>query len=227
MAARIPKTMLAFLRDLEAHNNRDWFQDNKTRYEQEYLQPAQEFIEALREPLATVSQQLTADPARTGGTLFRIYRDTRFSKDKRPYKTHAGFWFHHAQAGRKGVGPGLYLHVTPGGSFAALGIHCAKAAEAQPVRLAIIEHPEEWGRLTAGLKAAGWPLAGESFKLVPRGLPRDHALADDLKRKEYHAYREFGDAEVTAADFADELITQARTIAPLGAFLARALDLDW
>ena len=101
-----------FMADLAANNDREWFAANKERYEAEVLEPALAFIEDFSYRLREISPNFVADPRRTGGSLFRIYRDVRFSKDKSPYKTHAGA---HFPAGGKGVrGPGYYFHIEPG-----------------------------------------------------------------------------------------------------------------
>ena len=109
-----------FLRDLAENNDRDWFQANKGRYEEEVKEPALEFIRDFSEPLKALSPHFKADPRANGGSLFRIYRDTRFSKDKSPYKTFTGIQFRH-DLGKDAHTPGFYLHSNLASVSSALG----------------------------------------------------------------------------------------------------------
>ena len=114
------RATLAFLSELKQHNDRAWFAANKHRYEQDLKEPFLDFISDAGPRLRAISKNVVADPRPVGGSLFRIYRDTRFAKDKSPYKTHAGA---HFPVGGKGVhGPGYYLHVEPGRCFIAGGM---------------------------------------------------------------------------------------------------------
>ena len=113
--------LFKFLKDLESNNNRDWFQANKARYEDQIKEPALQFISDFGPLLRKVSPHFRADPRPNGGSLFRIYRDVRFAKDKRPYKTHTGIQFRH-EAGRDAHAPGFYLHLESGRVFVGAGI---------------------------------------------------------------------------------------------------------
>ncbi len=103
-----------FLRDLARNNNREWFAKNKPRYEKFVLKPSLRFIKDAGGKLKTISPYLVADPRPFGGSLFRIYRDIRFSKDKSPYKTNVAMEFWHKRGGKMGQTVGLYLHLGPG-----------------------------------------------------------------------------------------------------------------
>ena len=119
--ASFGRELFGFLAELKDNNDRDWFNANKARYEADVLEPSLAFIEDFAPYLHQISPHLRADARRVGGSLFRIYRDTRFSKDKTPYKTTAGIWFKHERA--KDVhAPGFYLHLAPGDVFAGGGI---------------------------------------------------------------------------------------------------------
>ena len=96
--ARFYPSTLRFLEELAANNNRDWFGDNKNRYEEEVLDVALRFIQSMQEPLAEIAPRFVAMPTRVGGSLMRVYRDTRFSRNKTPYKTNIGIQFRHEQA---------------------------------------------------------------------------------------------------------------------------------
>src|ERR1700754_5124398 len=136
-----------FLADLQDHNDREWFAANKQRYETEVLEPALAFIEDFGYRLAEISPHMRADPRRVGGSLFRIYRDTRFAKDKTPYKTHTGMHFRHAAA--KDVhAPGYYLHLEPDHVYGGGGIWRPDTATAHRIREAIAAKPKQWRTAT-------------------------------------------------------------------------------
>ena len=120
-AQPINAALFDFLRELKANNERPWFEANKARYRAEVRDPMLDFIAAFAEPLSEISPHFRADPRPNGGSLFRIYRDTRFSKDKTPYKTNVGAHFRH-EAGKDAHAPGFYLHLEPGMCFAGCGI---------------------------------------------------------------------------------------------------------
>ena len=110
--AGFPKDTLRFLADLSKNNDRDWFADNKDRYESAFVEPSLEFIAAMEKPLKKISPFLVAAPKKQSGSLMRIYRDVRFSKNKNPYKTNIGIQFRH-EAGKDVHAPGLYVHLAP------------------------------------------------------------------------------------------------------------------
>ena len=147
-AAGIGPELFAFLRELGAHNDRAWFAANRARYDDHVRDPLLCFIADFGPRLAEISPQFVADPRPAGGSLFRIHRDTRFSRDKAPYKTNAGVQFRHA-AGRDAHAPGFYLHLEAGEVFAAAGLWHPGPTELGKVRDAIVERSEEWGRLVA------------------------------------------------------------------------------
>ncbi len=104
--------LFAFLEELAANNDRTWFAANKPRYQSQVVDQLVRFIAAMADPLEKVSPHFVADPRPVGGSMFRIYRDVRFSKDKRPYKEHAACQFRHA-AGKDAHAPGFYVHLAP------------------------------------------------------------------------------------------------------------------
>ena len=119
--AGFPPQTLKFLKELERNNNREWFQANKSRYEDVVLEPALDFITTMGPKLHAISDHFVAIPKRMGGSLMRVYRDTRFGKDKTPYKTNIGIQFRH-ELGRDVHAPGYYLHIDNTGCFLAAGI---------------------------------------------------------------------------------------------------------
>ena len=216
-----------FLRDLRANNDREWFQRNRARYEQDVRDPALRFIEAVAPRLRSVSRHVVADPRPVGGSLFRIHRDVRFSKDKSPYKTAVGMYFRHEAAGAVAA-PGLYLHLEPDESFAGGGVHMPDAATLTRIRDAIVGGTASWRRTVQDPAFAPMHTdMGESLKRAPQGYDPDHPFVDDLKRKSHTWHVRFSEDEVCAPDFLDEYIAVCRAAAPFQRFLARALDVPW
>lgn len=115
-----PET-LRFLEELALNNERAWFQEHKRRYEQDVLDVALQFIEAMQAPLAELAPHFVAMPTRVGGSLMRVYRDTRFARDKSPYKTNIGIQFRHEQASDV-HSPGYYVHIHPQEVFVGVGL---------------------------------------------------------------------------------------------------------
>jgi uncharacterized protein (TIGR02453 family) len=217
-----PET-LPFLRELARNNNRPWFQKNKERYETDVQAPALHFIDAMGPGLARLSRYVTADARPFGGSLSRIYRDTRFSKDKSPYKTAIGIHFAHAQATREERLPGFFLHVAPGESVVYSGVwHPSPPAQTR-IRNAIVASPAGWGKVLGKVGT----IEGESYARVPVGYPADHRYADDLRRKDFFSGHPFSDAEVSATGFGATFERACRDLNPLNAFLATAIGVPW
>lgn len=219
--------LFAFLADLGANNNREWFAANKHRYDEHLLEPALAFIDAFAPHLAKISPHFRADARPSGGSLFRIYRDTRFSKDKTPYKTNLGIHFRHERA--KDVhAPGYYLHIGPGEVFAGGGIWHPDTDGATRIREAIVADPEGWGRATRkGVFAKRLELGGDSLKRVPPWADPEHPFADDLKRKDFFGWARLSEDDVVAPGFVDEYARICRAAAPLMRFLCDALAVPY
>jgi uncharacterized protein (TIGR02453 family) len=213
--------LLRFLRELKKNNSRDWFQRNRERYETVLREPCLRFVSDAGPLLRSISGQIVADPRPVGGSLFRIYRDTRFSKDKSPYKTHAGMYFP-VRGGKDVHTPGFYLHFEPGGCFVAAGLWHPDAAALAKVRGAIAEHPDDWKRARGRL-----PLGGDTLRRPPRGYDPAHPFIDDIKRKDFISSIRLSDKEVTSPRFLTSFLATCRKLSPLPKFLAGALDLPW
>ncbi len=214
---------MAFLRELARNNNRDWFQQNKSRYENAVQVPALQFIEAMGPRLARLSPHIVADARPFGGSLSRIYRDTRFSKDKSPYKTALGIHFGHDRARSGGNLPGFFLHVAPGDSMVASGIWHPDPPALKQIRDAIVADPTGWGRVLKG----GIEIGGESYVRVPAGYDPDHRYAEDLRRKDFYAAHSLSDAEVSSTTFGRTFEQACRHLDPLNEFLAKATRIPW
>jgi len=216
-----------FLAELAEHNDRSWFKANQERYESVVRQPALAFIEDVGEPLYRVSRHLVADPRKVGGSLFRIQRDTRFARDKTPYKTQVGIHFRHVATREDVHAPGFYLHLEPRASQAWVGLWHPSADDAQAIRRAIAGGPAAWKRAVRGGKFAEvyGDLTGDSLSRPPRGFDPGHPLMEDLKRIDFGAGVRLRQSEVTSARFLDTYLATVRAGVPLMRFLCRALDL--
>ena len=211
-----------FLKSLSRNNNREWFQKNKPRYERFVLTPSLQFIKDAGKELRVVSPYLVADPRPFGGSLFRIYRDMRFSRDKSPYKTNVAMEFWHRRGGKKSY-TGLYLHLAPRQSFAGAGIWHPDPPTLNRVRRAIVSRPEAWRHV----KESGLKVEGESLKRPPAGFDPNHPFVDDLKLKDITAGVRFSNAQVTGPRFMEDFIQASKKLDPLNRFLAAALSLPW
>lgn len=220
-------SLFRFLRQLKRNNNRDWFTKNKARYEDEVLFPALAFVTAFARPLARKAPHLQATPKRVGGSVMRVYRDVRFSKDKSPYKTNVGIHFRH-EAGKDVHAPGFYVHLAPGECFLGAGMWHPDSQSLARIRLALDEHSKVWKQAIGGKKfRQAWALAGDSLKRPPRDWPADHPLIDDLKRKDFIAVRAFDEADACNADFIRFAETSLSAASPLMKFLCSAIGQAW
>ena len=219
--------LFRFLSELSENNTRPWFLENKDRYEDVARGPAMEFIAAVAPGLARVSKHVRADPRPVGGSLFRIHRDVRFSKDKSPYKTHVGIHFRHAAA-KDAHAPGYYLHLEPGQVFFGCGLWHPDARTARRIRQAIVDDPASWRRVGRSKRfARRLALAGDSLKRPPRDFPADHPLVEDLKRKDFIADCKLKQSEVTRRDFHAHFVELCADGAPLMRFVCGALGLPF
>lgn len=217
--------LFAFVRDLTQHNDRDWFQRHKSRYELDVKEPAFAFISGFGPHLREISPHFLAIPKAQGGSLFRIHRDTRFSADKRPYKTHVGIHFRHA-AGSDAHTPGFYLHLQPGGSFVGVGLWRPDSPTLRQIRDAMVARPAEWTRARDAF-AARFELGGERLKRPPRDFAPDHPLIEDLKRKDFIGTVALGDDEVLAGGFPGRFAAACRDGAPLVKWLCAAVEVPF
>jgi uncharacterized protein (TIGR02453 family) len=206
-----------FLTRLKRNNNRDWFLAHKDEYQAVVQQPALQFITDFVAPLYEISPYLVADARPTRGSLFRIYRDTRFSHDKRPYKTHVAMRFSHR--GKDVHSPGFYLHLDPSGSYAASGLWHPEPPTLLEVRNAMMERAEEWRKVR---KLLNWDDAGKLSR-PPRGFPCDHEFVEDLKLRDLGTAVEFNLEQVCGPKFMTTFATACRKMSPIARFLSGAV----
>lgn len=221
------KDTFDFLTELADNNDRTWFDGNRKRYEHFLKDPALDFIDDFRPHLGVISNHYEANARAVGGSLFRIHRDTRFSKDKTPYKTNSGIHFRHALA-KDAHTPGFYLHVQPRQCFVGAGLWHPEPALAQAVRARIDEHPDAWLAATrASPFADRFTLSGERLIRPPRGFSPAHELIDDLKRKDFIAVTPLTQKQVTSTSLLDHFGELSRDATPLMKFLCDALELPF
>ncbi|MDE0473152.1 MAG: DUF2461 domain-containing protein [Gammaproteobacteria bacterium] len=216
-----------FLTELAANNNRDWFAANKPRYEGDVKAPALRFISDFGSHLARIGPRFRADPRANGGSLFRIYRDTRFSRDKSPYKTHTGIHFRH-EAAKDAHAPGFYLHLEPGRVFVGCGIWRPGGPALRKIREAIDQDPDAWLRASRdeGFRAA-FELEGDSLIRAPKGFSVDHPLIVDLRRKDFIGVAHLSEEAVASEGFLEMFAGLCRDAVPFQHWLCGALGVGY
>jgi len=221
-----PET-IKFLRELKKNNNRAWFSENKPRYEEDVLDVALNFIQSMHDPLNAFAPHFTAIPKRMGGSLMRVYRDTRFSKNKTPYKTNIGIQFRHEQA--KDVhAPGFYLHIDPDEVFLAVGLWRPEATALAAIRDRISVKQAEWLRARDDkVFKRHFSLGGQSLTRPPRGFDKEHPLIEDLKRKDFIAVKSMNLSEATQPRFQQKVETAFKSATPLMQFLCKAVGVPY
>jgi len=229
--AGIRPTSLTFLRALRKHNRRDWFEANRATFEREIKTPLKALVEELDVRFATLAPEFVGDPK---SSLFRIYRDIRFSKDKSPYKTHAAFWIFHRAPGR-GVGQtvdggaGFYFHLEPGASLVAAGLWMPPRPKLQLVRDAIADDVASWEsvalakpfvRRFGGLTEDD---PGAMLKRLPRGYAPGHPAERWLRFNSFTVSRALSNAEVLSPKVASAVMKDYAAMLPMVRWLNRAL----
>jgi uncharacterized protein (TIGR02453 family) len=216
-------SLFEFLEQLADNNNRPWFQENKPRYESDVLQPAMAFIRGFQPELKRISVYFVASDRRVGGSLMRVYRDTRFAKDGAPYKTNVGIQFRHEQ-GRDVHAPGFYVHIAPGECFLAVGLWRPDPETLARVRQAIVEWPDRWKRARDDRKfRTRFSLDGDSLKRPPRGFFADHPYVEDIKRTDFIAVESLEERHVLDKRYLDYVAQSFTATRPFMRFLCDSL----
>ena len=212
--------VLEFLKQLAKNNNREWFNDNRKWYEE-----SREKVLFLTDVL--INEIGEFDPAVRGllpkDCIFRIFRDVRFSKDKRPYKTNFGSFI--CKGGRKSMNPGYYIHIEPGGCFVAGGIYMPPSPVLKSIRSYVADHAQEFLDITndPDFKKQFPEMYGDKLKLAPKGFPKDHAYIDLLKYKSYIYSKALKDRVVVGDDYIEEVVQLYEQLYPVNVFLYDAL----
>jgi len=214
-----PKT-LSFLRSLKRNNKREWFHERRDQYEEHCRQPMTAIVERLAEDFGSFAPEMLADPK---VSLFRQFRDTRFSDDKTPMKTHIAAVFPNRTLGRMN-GAGMYFEVAPGWVWIGGGLWRPDTSQLQLVREHIVDNLREFDRIVKSprFKKIGG-LQGDRLSRVPRGFAKDDPAGAYLQHRQFIAFREEPAAFATKKDFYTQLRNTLETITPLVRFLNEPL----
>lgn len=221
------KDLFKFLEDLAQNNSRDWFNANKARYLASVVEPMGDYIRSIAPLLRHISPHYRADPKPHGGSMFRIYRDTRFSKDKTPYKTHAACHFRHLAHGDAHA-PGFYMHLEPGRVMFGGGIWRPSSKHLGLIREFIADNPSAWDKLvnSAAVRGLGG-VRGDQLKRPPRGYDPDARHIEDLKRKSFFLMADADDELALGPELVRESARVFRVAAKLNHFICDALELPF
>ncbi len=221
------KSLFSFLRDLAANNRKNWFEANKERYLCDVREPAQRFINDFSPHLKRISRHFAADPRPVGGSMFRIHRDVRFSREKTPYKTHLGIQFRHIDA-RNAHTPSFYLHLEPDEVFIATGIWHPDGPTTRRIRERIVSDSSGWKRAVWNADFQDrFEMTGERLKRPPRGFDPDHPLVEDMMWKDFTAFSPLTESDIVRGGFLERFTDLCRIGAPLNRWLCRSLDLSY
>jgi uncharacterized protein (TIGR02453 family) len=207
----------AFLRDLAERQDRAWMAEHRDVYERSLRDPLASLVAAVSDGLADAGSPLRGDPRRS---LFRIHRDTRFSKDKRPFKTNVGATL--TRDGAK-LSPGLlYVHIDPAGPFLAAGFYHPEPADLHRLRRRLADHPDDWRMMRDGLSRDGLAISGETLARPPRGFESvtEADLVEALKLKSWVVRTPMTETDCSEPGLVGRILAFARTTAPL-------LDFGW
>jgi uncharacterized protein (TIGR02453 family) len=219
-----------FLKELEAHNEKAWWEVNKERYIETIREPALDFIEDFGDRLSAISPHFVADRRVNGGSLMRPYRDMRFSSDKTPYKTNVGIQFRHEQ-GKDVHAPGFYIHLEPGECFLGVGLWRPEAKVARKIRERINDDPAGWGDAAHSRAfTSEWAIGDEDddrLKRVPKEFDEDHPYPDDLRMKSFTAGKRITQKAVTSATFGEDTLKSFKVAAPYTRFLCESIGVPF
>lgn len=222
-----PKDCIAFLAELRANNDRDWFKGNQERYEQSVRDPALAFIRAMAPHLRHVSKQFVAADKKVGGSLMRLQRDTRFGANKDPYKTNVGIQFRHVM-GKDVHAPGFYLHVDPDEVFVGVGLWHPEPDVLKAVRLRVANKPKDYEKAIASdAFSKKFTLGGDSLKRPPQGFDPEHPLIEVLKRKDHIAMASLAHGKLYSTKLVTEVTDLFESASPFMRFLCGALGLSY
>jgi uncharacterized protein (TIGR02453 family) len=219
--------LLTFLQQLRENNNKAWFQQHKAEYEQQVRGPALAFIAAMEMEVRAISPYYTAVAKKVGGSLMRPYRDTRFSKDKTPYKLNVGIQFRH-ESSKDVHAPGFYLHIEPDEVFIGVGVWHPDSPSLGRIRDALAERPAHYLDAMANDDFQQYfQLAGDRLIRPPRGYDKEHPHIEEIKRKDFIALTTLDPAILFQADFCDQVARRFRAASPFQGWLCDALGLRY
>jgi uncharacterized protein (TIGR02453 family) len=217
------ENILQFLRELKINNNREWFAENKSRYDQIRI----DFEKIGRDLILEISKfDDEIKHVEVKDCVFRIYRDTRFSNDKTPYKTHFGIFIASA-GGRKSQRGGYYLHLDPDGCFIAVGVWGPEPDLLKELRQSVFDNIDEFNEIRNNPEFSKFFTSffdEDKLKTVPRGFPKDFPDAELLKLKHYIVEHILTDFEMKSEHFAATIASIAKNAYPLNKFLNYTVD---
>ncbi len=213
--------VLEFLTDLSANNNRDWYNTNKKRYE-ESREKVLFLTDVLINEIRNFDPEIPALAPKD--CVFRIFRDVRFSHDKRPYKTNFGAFI--AKGGRKSMHAGYYFHIDPEGSFAGGGVYMPPAEPLKAIREYLVENGEEFLDIIQdkNFRKIYPEMMDDKLKTTPKGFPKDHQFIDLLRYKSFVFSKQFTSSQVSANNYIEHLVQSFKTLQPVNQFLNEALE---
>ncbi len=219
----LPADYFKFFNELRENNTREWFNDNKPRFRSSVQEPLAAFVEAMAPRLKKITKHIVADPRLNGGSVFRIYKDVRFSRDKSPYKTHGAVQFRHA-LGKDAHAPGFYVHLAPDEVFYGGGVWAPHPPNLLKVREAIRDKTAAWNKATGGaaFKKRFGGMRGDGLMRPPKGFDADHPAIEDLKRKSFFAMANSKQAAAKKPGFPDDVAAAFADARPLMKFLCDA-----
>lgn len=215
------KKTFKFLKDLEKNNTKEWFGEHRDIYDEHVLEPAQDFVTGMGERLRSIAPDIVANP-KTDKSIFRIYKDVRFAKDKTPYKTHVGIFFWEGKR-KKLENPGYYLQLNKSSIFIASGLYIFPNDLLKPFRDSVV-HPNRGAELKSIIKKItknrSYKVGDTHYKRVPRGYDPEHPNADLLLYNGIHAYYEASLPEkIYSSDFIDYCFKIFRDFSPLNSWV--------
>ncbi|HTX36918.1 MAG TPA: DUF2461 domain-containing protein [Bryobacteraceae bacterium] len=215
-----PPEALDFFRELRNNNQRDWFQPRKMLYEEQVKRPMRELVETLNRALAPFAPEYATDPDKA---VYRIYRDTRFSPDKTPYKDHIAASFHRRSAGAQGEG-GFYVAVSDKEAAIGGGVYAPGPETLLALRQHIATKHEEMRKIlrAAAVRKLLGEMQGDKLSRVPKGFASDHPAADLLRFKSFVLYVTLPPEVAATPEFYGEILKRFRAMTPFLKFLAAA-----
>jgi uncharacterized protein (TIGR02453 family) len=213
--------VIQFLQELSENNNRQWFQNNKKRFDE-----SREKVIFLTEVLINEIRKFDSDIPllEPKDCLFRIFRDVRFSNDKRPYKTNFGSFI--AKGGRKSMHAGYYFHIEPNGSFVGGGIYMPAAEPLKAIREYIAENGEEFLSIinNTTFKKVYPEMMDDKLKTAPKGFSPEHEFIDLLRYKSFAFSSQLSKSQILADTYIEHLVQSFKTLQPVNRFLNEALE---
>ncbi len=218
-----PREGIRFLEKLKRNNNRPWFDKRKSEYEDLVKFPMQCLIASLVPRMAEIAPEIELHPRRS---IFRIYRDVRFSKNKSPYKTNIAASFQYRGLKAPTELPGLYIGIEPGEIYVGGGLYLPTGDQLKAIRKAIVDQPDEFLAVVTNkrFRQQLGGLEGEKLLKAPLGYPKDHPMIEYLRYKQFFAGKEMGHEPCLKASFVDVVCRAFADTMPLVRWLHKAVS---